>query len=154
MRGILAATDGSAGGDRAVDFAAAMAGKFAAELVLLNVEPEMDPRALSHDTRALDPDLKGLLEAERISLNEFLDDASRGILEKAKARAEAAGAARIVTLSRSGDPAEIILTTAEEHGCDAIVMGKRGHGRLFGLLLGSVSQKVTTMARCTVIVVP
>ncbi|MHC5024763.1 MAG: universal stress protein, partial [Planctomycetota bacterium] len=35
----------------------------------------------------------------------------------------------------------------------AIVMGSRGHGDLEGLLLGSVSHKVASLAKCTVVTV-
>ena len=35
-----------------------------------------------------------------------------------------------------------------------LVVGRRGRGRLSGLLLGSVSQKVASLAPCIVIVVP
>ncbi len=37
---------------------------------------------------------------------------------------------------------------------DTIVVGKRGLGTLTGLLVGSVTQKLVSLAPCTVIVVP
>jgi Universal stress protein family len=37
---------------------------------------------------------------------------------------------------------------------DLLVVGSRGHGKVVGLLLGSVSQHVVSRARCPVVVVP
>ena len=56
--------------------------------------------------------------------------------------------------SRNGDVAQTIIEIAKEKRADAIVMGKRGHGTLAGLLIGSVTQKLVSLAPCTVIVVP
>jgi nucleotide-binding universal stress UspA family protein len=45
-----------------------------------------------------------------------------------------------------GDAAATIARYANEHGCDAIVMGTRGLGTLSGLLRGSVATKVVNRA--------
>ena len=37
---------------------------------------------------------------------------------------------------------------------DMIVVGRRGRGRLLGLLIGSVSQKLVSLAPCKILVVP
>jgi nucleotide-binding universal stress UspA family protein len=52
-----------------------------------------------------------------------------------------------------GDPAESIIKVAETRGCDLIVMGSRGLGKLSSLLLGSKTQKVVSLASCPVLVV-
>ncbi len=52
-----------------------------------------------------------------------------------------------------GPPAESIIDVAETRGCDLIVMGSRGQGALSGLLLGSQSQKVVSLAKVPVLVV-
>jgi nucleotide-binding universal stress UspA family protein len=52
-----------------------------------------------------------------------------------------------------GPMAETIIRIAEVRNADLIVIGARGLGRLQGLLLGSVSQKVIQHAPCPVLVV-
>jgi nucleotide-binding universal stress UspA family protein len=52
-----------------------------------------------------------------------------------------------------GSPAETILSVAEVHEIDLIVMGTRGLGRISGLIMGSQSQKVVSQAACPVMLV-
>ena len=52
-----------------------------------------------------------------------------------------------------GEPAETIISVADTRQCDLIVMGTRGLGRLGGLLLGSKTQKVISLAHCPVLAV-
>lgn len=53
-----------------------------------------------------------------------------------------------------GDPADVIVSLAGRWGADAIVMGRRGTGNVSGLLLGSVSTKVSALTDLTVATVP
>jgi nucleotide-binding universal stress UspA family protein len=53
-----------------------------------------------------------------------------------------------------GNPAKSIMEIAAREVADAIVLGRRGRGRLAGLPLGSVCQKIVSLALCSVIVVP
>ena len=50
--------------------------------------------------------------------------------------------------------ARTIIDIAQEKGVDAIIVGKRGAGRVAGLLLGSVSQKLVSLSPVPVTVVP
>jgi nucleotide-binding universal stress UspA family protein len=50
-----------------------------------------------------------------------------------------------------GDPAESIIQTAESEKADLIVMGRRGRGKLQGLLMGSVSERVARHAQVPVL---
>jgi nucleotide-binding universal stress UspA family protein len=52
-----------------------------------------------------------------------------------------------------GDPADAIISAARDRQADLIVVGSRGHGRLTGLLLGSVAQKVISLAHSAVAVI-
>lgn len=74
-------------------------------------------------------------------------------MRQAKQSAKAAGVDHVDTMVRTGPPARTIVHVAEEIGADTIVMGSRGLGDLEGLLLGSVSHKVTTLAKCTCVTV-
>lgn len=54
---------------------------------------------------------------------------------------------------REGDPATEILELAQTEGVDLIVVGSHGRTGLRRFLLGSVSNKITTHAPCSVLVV-
>ncbi len=50
--------------------------------------------------------------------------------------------------------ADTLADLAAERGADAIVVGRRGHGRLHQLVLGSTSASLLRRAGCPVLVVP
>jgi nucleotide-binding universal stress UspA family protein len=54
---------------------------------------------------------------------------------------------------RIGSPAEVIVSMAEEQKADLIVMGARGLGPIKERLLGSVSHRILTLARCATLIV-
>lgn len=145
MKKILLATDGSESAMRALDFAVRLASAFQAELRLVTIMQDM---GLSRS------DLEEFTRTENLSLAEVLSNQAEETLAKAKSRALELGASRLGTEVASGDPAEMILKIAERDGADTIIVGKRGWGTLRGMLLGSVSQKLASLARCPVVVVP
>ncbi len=53
-----------------------------------------------------------------------------------------------------GNPAELILTEAENSRVDLIVLGSHSRGPLSHLFLGSVADGVLQRARCPVLIVP
>lgn len=145
MKKLLLATDGSESAMRALDIAVRLATAFEAELRLVTVVQDM---GLSRS------DLEEFSRTENLSLADVLAGQAEERLAKAKGRALERGIARLSTEMSNGDPAETILKIAERDGSDAIVVGKRGWGPLRGMLLGSVSQKLASLARCPVVVVP
>ncbi|OAI49239.1 hypothetical protein AYO43_10750 [Nitrospira sp. SCGC AG-212-E16] len=54
---------------------------------------------------------------------------------------------------RIGSPVETIVSMAEEQKTDLIVMGARGLGPVKERLLGSVSHRILTLARCATLIV-
>ena len=53
----------------------------------------------------------------------------------------------------SGQPHQAILATADDKGCDLIVMSSHGRSGLSMLLIGSVTNKVLSLAKIPVLVV-
>ena len=60
----------------------------------------------------------------------------------------------VTGLHVQGPIVEKILEQAAEHGAGLIVMGSHGHGALYELLVGSVTQGVMKGTKCPVVVVP
>ena len=145
MRRILVATDGSESADRAVDYAAGLAKREKADLLIANV---IGGYGLP------DKAMLRLTQSEQAWLKEFLDSVSAETLAKARERARAAGASTVQLESRAGDVAESLIRIAQEKAADMIVVGKRGAGLVERLLLGSVSRKLVSLAPLPVIVIP
>ena len=129
MRTILVPVDGSACAERAIEETVKLTQKSGPlDIHLLNVQPRIFVEetlvyldAAKMDTYYYGQGSKGLASAEKL-------------LKKA-------GIA--YTAHRAVGPvAETIVTKAKELGADGILMGTHGHGRVAGMLLGSVSNKV------------
>lgn len=52
------------------------------------------------------------------------------------------------------DEVEAIINNAESLAADMIILGSHGHGALYHLLIGSVSEGVIRKATCPVVIVP
>lgn len=84
---------------------------------------------------------------------EQLSQAAQRVLDSETAYLRGLGTGVPIRSRLDGGPAADALRRAA-HGADMLVVGSRGRGRVRGLLLGSVSQAVTTVASCLVLVVP
>ena len=91
---------------------------------------------------------------QSVLLKELLESQSAEILTAARDRARKAGAGTILLESRRGEVAQTIIEIAQEKKADAIVVGKRGAGRVEGALLGSVSQKLVVLSPLPLTVIP
>jgi len=142
MQRIVVATDDSAGGHRAVDAAAKLAHATGCKLLILTVGGSISGAELRR------------LAGTEGDLRKTLAEAATQALGRAQARAERKGVTPAKLLTGWGDPAQTIIDTVRQEKADLLVVGRRGRGRLSGLLLGSVSQKLASLAPCKVMVVP
>jgi nucleotide-binding universal stress UspA family protein len=143
MTRILVATDGSEGADRAIDYAARWARNTGADLLIVNIIGSLPEKLL-----------RSFTHAQHAWLDELFEALSAETLTQARDRARGAGVPIIELESRTGEMAPAIIDVAREKRADAIVVGRRGIGQVAGLLLGSVSQKLVSLAPVPVIVVP
>jgi nucleotide-binding universal stress UspA family protein len=74
-------------------------------------------------------------------------------LDNAAGTAKQTGVDEIQTHAREGDPADAILDVAEEINADLIVVGNKGMTGARRFLLGSVPNKVSHHAPCSVIII-
>lgn len=142
---ILAAVDGSEPGFKALRHAIDLAHLFGGELFVLYVVPDHAPSEA----------LLQFARCEHLADTPWAiyDAIGDGIVGAAESDARGAGVERVTGIKATGDPARAILDHANRLGVDMIVLGSRGLGELRGLLLGSVSLKVSSHARCTCVVV-
>ena len=64
------------------------------------------------------------------------------------------GGRRVVAHQRDGMVVEEVLQTTTEIGADLIVMGSHGHGSVYNLLVGSVTEGILKAGKCPVLLVP
>ena len=114
--------------------------------------------ATIHLVSAYEPVPEGRLREERQQVPDDLQWMVNPREDVASTLEEAAGAIRedgveVETHAREGDPADAILDVAEEKGADLIVVGNKGMTGAKRFLLGSVPNKVSHHAPCSVMII-
>ena len=139
---IVVATDGSPDAIRAVTAAANLARAANGELTILTIGGNISGAELRR-LASTDGDLSATMKS-----------AANKVLDQARKCAQRAGVTDVKLQTGWGDPSETIIETVRHRKADILVVGRRGRGRLSALLLGSVSQKLASLAPCAVMVVP
>jgi nucleotide-binding universal stress UspA family protein len=138
---ILTPTDFSDHAHDALSYAAVLSQKFEAPLVLLHVYASAVIPVPGGYVMVSAAELADL----RLRLTEGLD------LEKQRAIDQ--GAVAVETALTEGTPWQQIVSAADEHDCDLIVIGTHGRTGLSHLIIGSVAEKVVRKAPCPVLTV-
>lgn len=169
---ILLATDGSRHANRALDAAVDIASHYDARLVIVHVL--LHGRAPSHLKRMAE--VEGMVERKPGSgssadyvprwmsamartadtkSHEYRQLLAVGeqILTRAEKSARKKGIRDVSPVIEEGDIVERLLETAKREQGDLIVLGTRGLSEVKGLMMGSVSHKVSQLAKCTCMIV-
>lgn len=170
IKTILVPTDGSDHAEKARELATDIAHKYKARILFLH----------SVLDRPLSEGLRRMAEAEHIvgeagragvapipegkfpaniqnvddgGRRQILEFVGQQVLRRAESAARDAGVERVESLLEFGEPVKSILEAAKREEANLIVMGSRGLSDLKGLMVGSVSHKVSNLAPCTCVTV-
>ena len=144
FRSSLVGTDGSETAHSALVRAVELAAGLRARLAIVSAyEPVSGPRLRGEQVMAP--------KDAQWAINPH--DDVLALLVRARVEALDAGVASVETFARQGDAADAILDVAEEQSCDLIVVGNKGMTGAKRFLLGSVPNKVSHHAPCSVLIV-
>jgi nucleotide-binding universal stress UspA family protein len=140
---MVVGTDGSETAQEAVRQAAELAARLGAKVHLVSAFEPVPEGRLREERQQVPGDLQWMVNP-REDVNNTLEEAAKGMREQG---------VEVLTHPREGDPADAILDVAEEQGADLIVVGNKGMTGAKRFLLGSVPNKVSHHAPCSVMII-
>ena len=140
---IVVGTDGSETAAEAVRQAAELGKSVGAEVHLVSAYSPVPEAELRQQRKEAPEDIQWSINP-RQEVDRTLRDA--------KDQVEQAGA-KVETHAREGDPADAILSVAEDEDADVIIVGNRGMTGARRFLLGSVPNKISHHAPCSVLII-
>ena len=140
---IVVGTDGSATASEAVSQATELARSVGAKVYLVSAYEPVPEGRLRDERQQIPDDLQWMVNPR---------EDVESTLKQSAATVTEAGIV-VETLAREGDPADAILDVAEEKDADLIVVGNKGMTGAKRFLLGSVPNKVSHHAPCSVMII-
>jgi nucleotide-binding universal stress UspA family protein len=140
---IVVGTDGSETARKAVQQATELARQVGASISLVSAYEPVSNARMRDEKREVPKDMEWMVNP-REDVEATLNEASEEV--------EGAGV-KVETFAREGDAADAILDVAEEQNADLIVVGNKGMTGAKRFLLGSVPNKVSHHAPCSVLII-
>ena len=140
---LVVGTDGSETASEAVNQATELAQKLGAKVHLVSAYEPVPEGRLREERQTIPEDLQWMVNP-REDVDATLQEAAKGMR---------ASGVQVEIHAREGDPADAILDVAEEQGADLIVVGNKGMTGAKRFLLGSVPNKVSHHAPCSVMII-
>jgi nucleotide-binding universal stress UspA family protein len=144
IRSIVVGTDGSETATKAVREAAELAAAIGAGMEIVSAYAPVGTQRLKEEAREVPDDMSWMVTPR---------EDVEAMLREATVVAEGLGVKSVKTHAREGDPADAILDVAEEQDSDLIVVGNKGMTGAKRFLLGSVPNKVSHHAPCSVLII-
>jgi nucleotide-binding universal stress UspA family protein len=140
---IVVGTDGSDTAGEAVRQATELAKAVGAEIHLVSAYEPVGNQRLREERQQVPEDMSWMVN-QREDVDATLRQAAEQIKE---------AGVQVETYARQGDPADAILDVAEEKDAGLIVVGNKGMSGAKRFLLGSVPNKVSHHAPCSVMII-
>ena len=140
---IVVGTDGSETAGKAVLQATELARQVGAKVNLVSAYEPVSGQRLREERREVPKDMEWMVNPR---------EDVEATLKAAAEKLEGAGV-EVDTFAREGDAADAILDVAEETHADLIVVGNKGMTGTKRFLLGSVPNKVSHHAPCSVLII-
>ena len=140
---IVVGTDGSDTAKEAVRQATELAQQVGAKIHLVSAFEPVPEGRLRGERQQVPEDAQWMINP-REDVNGVLDEAGKEIEQ---------GGVEVDRHAREGDPADAILDVAEEQQAGLIVVGNKGMTGAKRFLLGSVPNKVSHHAPCSVMII-
>ena len=140
---IVVGTDGSETAKQAVREATELAKQTGASLDIVSAFDPVPSSRLREERLEAPSDIEHMVNPSE-DVDATLADAARAV--------ESEGV-KVRTFARQGEPADAILDVAEEENADLIIVGNKGMTGAKRFLLGSVPNKVSHHAPCSVLIV-
>jgi nucleotide-binding universal stress UspA family protein len=140
---VVVGTDGSETATQAVHQAVELAKALGASMEIVSAYEPVPAQRLRQERRETPEELQWAINPR---------EDVESTLEAAAEIAREAGL-EANTHPRQGDPADAVLDVAEERGADLIVVGNKGMTGAKRFLLGSVPNKVSHHAPCSVLII-
>lgn len=140
---IVVGTDGSDTAAQAVVQAGELAEQLGAKLVIVSAFDPVSSARLKEEQSDAPQDIEWAIN-EREDVDAMLSQISAPLEERKIA---------VKVTARQGNPADAILDVAEEENADLIVVGNKGMAGARRFLLGSVPNKISHHAPCSVLIV-
>ena len=143
---VLVATDGSALANKGLGYGASIAKRDQAKLTVVTVTPQWSALDIAHDVRQGQPD--PIAQYEQLAAA-----GANRLLADAVVRCKNEGVACTTVHVKDQHPAEGIVATARDLGCDLIVMASHGRRGIARMTLGSQTNDVLAHSSVPVLVV-
>jgi nucleotide-binding universal stress UspA family protein len=140
---MVVGTDGSDTAGEAVRQATELAQRVGARIHLVSAYEPVPAERLRDERQDVPEDVQWMVNP-RADVNKTLEDACKAVQQ---------AGVEVEPYAREGDPADAILDVAEEQNADLIVIGNKGMTGAKRFLLGSVPNKISHHAPCSVMII-